>query len=721
MTNEIYLFKTKLTPERNALIDELDDYLDTCDSMSATVVYQKIDLDFAVKLEMSQDYLPNIGYNYAKIIQDNQSYYFFILDATWTSSKCVTLSLSIDSINTFNGRLIWNDKTHITRQHKDRFVKKEGMVSGSTYNLVRKIDKTSEGIQPVKLRDSFATIYDDRLNDASKWYLIYRSEKDPSTESQANPIQCFLTSNFDYYVRYSYIAEIPFPSTSKPIVISVEDLISSNATITLSNATSSTNVSLQKHFTSTNTFAVVLYVLNGAYRYAIINTQPSSSGIYISTVVEGTYTTLTSSGSFGFRYSTVSYTTEPDRWMRLLTNVEDTVTYIQRTDQPKINNINSVDRTDTRLIKIIELPYPPVRFTVETITTPSLKKTLNVPEGWSYNPGEKMFQLNNLGIRFENYFKEFSIPNTVAITKTTDMYHKDNNINYETKLKHSDFYNGKFVYDSNSKDINFEDIPSNGDLNNITARLTFLPTTTINSKFLFKVDTVPVMTEYGDYDQFIAVDRNNEIALYNDEYINYVKTGINYDRKAQGAQIATSVLGTIGTAAAAVGSIIAAAPTGGISLVAGISLASGAVASLTNTVNTIASSERNIRQKLEQASLQATAISGANDIDLLNEYCGNKMQYFTYGILDKTKKAVYNMLRLTGYTDDVYDVPDFNSRIWYNFVQCTPDFDNEDVIAKKFVDDYKARFAAGVTVYHRNGGEIDFEQEYENFETWIAE
>ena len=76
-----------------------------------------------------------------------------------------------------------------------------------------------------------------------------------------------------------------------------------------------------------------------------------------------------------------------------------------------------------------------------------------------------------------------------------------------------------------------------------------------------------------DYEDYLLVNRNNEETIFSNDYLNYIRTGYNYDKKIReqtisknnfDASIMTSVFGL---------SALAAIPTGGISLVATIAYA----------------------------------------------------------------------------------------------------------------------------------------------------
>ena len=87
------------------------------------------------------------------------------------------------------------------------------------------------------------------------------------------------------------------------------------------------------------------------------------------------------------------------------------------------------------------------------------------------------------------------------------------------------------------------------------------------------------MTNFGtfkqtiDYEDYLLVSRNNEETIFSNDYLNYIRTGYNYDKKVREQTIsknnldASIMTATFGLSAAA------ALPTGGISLVATIAYA----------------------------------------------------------------------------------------------------------------------------------------------------
>ena len=81
-----------------------------------------------------------------------------------------------------------------------------------------------------------------------------------------------------------------------------------------------------------------------------------------------------------------------------------------------IKSINNIDRTDSKLIKIIELPYPPFNF----------KNT--VPEGWELKNGELVYN-QLLDTELECDLRNSNLPNRIVVSKVDVLAFKNKDIN----------------------------------------------------------------------------------------------------------------------------------------------------------------------------------------------------------------------------------------------------------------------------------------------------
>lgn len=95
---------------------------------------------------------------------------------------------------------------------------------------------------------------------------------------------------------------------------------------------------------------------------------------------------------------------------------------------------------------------------------------------------------------------------------------------------------------------------------------------------------------------------------------------------------------------------------------------------------------------------------------------------------DKVRGMLNDLFYYYGYSCGYQGIPDFTSRLWFNYVQCEAIFDIEttETILPVYLDDLKSRLKEGVTCMHRNAvllaiwyKNYDFDQTKENYERWI--
>lgn len=405
-----------------------------------------------------------------------------------------------------------------------------------------------------------------------------------------------------------------------------------------------------------------------------------------------------------------------------------------------MKSIDEVDRTESRLVKIIQCPYCPVNFSNTT------SGYFIFPDNWSVSTsgplvGFLQYESSSNMPDFLNVYSNVVILSELSTTISSSQIgpRKPNNIEFESKLYHSDFYSDKLTYDSFYKEIKLENfVPSYSDLyNSSRLKIDFKITNTINSKLAFKI--YPGAGQYlyeEDFGDTLLVSRNNEMTILNSDYINYIKTGYNYDKKANalsieqakrsaGISTASTVLSTLGTIAA-----VALAPyTGGGSL-APIALGTTTAITGLNTFNqwkNVSDTQERINNsmqaKLAQLQAQSASTSGTDDVDLMNWYSENKLWNIKYNINELDTKKIYNLLRFTGYSHHTFDKPDINSRIWYNYIQCEPDIPKGLLVGYKdeWINSLKEKYRQGVIVYHHYDNTWNLDRDYENFERWIVE
>ena len=390
------------------------------------------------------------------------------------------------------------------------------------------------------------------------------------------------------------------------------------------------------------------------------------------------------------------------------------------------NDLSESDLADSKLVKILELPYCP-----SNITNSSGNYTLN--SNFTYDGINKTLKYNNLRQSFSSTLTSWTLGEyscSLSGTAASRVLWSRSQTR-EPKLYHSDFYVYKLVYDGACKQIKLEDIVPTSTLPEI--EVTFKPTNTIGSSLAFIYDfTGATYSAEEDYPVLIS-SRDNSLPIYNNDYINYMRytyaadrNNIDATQKAKeisiGVRAASTAVSTAG--GAAIG--FATGHVAGAVIGAVVGAATGIISTINASVQAdtnIENANRSLSAKMSALQNQPVTASGAvGAVDIMKGYSDNKLHRMIYQPNDDLKKALFDKFYYCGYAHPVQDVPDFGSRFWFNFVQCNPVFTDEGESAyTKYLDDFKERFKIGVTVYHYHPIVLldgyDWDQRYENWET----
>ena len=709
MTSKLTFYQCEITPEKNCVVDDLVGYLS---SLTPLVVnnfqYIKLDLDLYIKVNSSQVNVPKFNYNYVAVKNEdvNKVYYYFIIGSPqWISQNTIQLQLSLDTLNTFQNDLIWTNKTNITRQHKDRFNTTYATTSqGKVFN--RKIDGYDEGFAPVKYYASGTSI---RSSSADyDFYLIYRNKENLNASSSV-PIECYLCASEEINLNIS-VNNTGIQFNNYNVGDSLYAFEKDNAPFT-------------------TTINGVSYTIGGSSQYKGIAFVKRSNGNYAYILKEDSHVPITNIGNTALTDVTSTVKVRVCRNFEPELDSNSQYTYYSVLGQVEARNystitigqtsatllsIDSVDRTDSRIVKIIKMPYAP--FTVEFVNG-----KMKIPAGWTYSGGYLL--LNDLNTEFLNVIAgndDFSSYVSLTVVPGDIGKNKANDIKYESKLYNSNFFSLKYIYDNFEKEFLLERYTARTIYPGV--RIDFKQSNNISSNSIFKF--IPMNGNYKEptlYGEFLNVNRQNEVALYNSDYLTYIRNGYNYDKKAKAQQFGAGVAGVALGALGAAASVFL--PAAGVVGAAGaISLGTSTLSSIVSIINTSISNEVAIQQKLENAKKSAASVSNTEDLNLLSYYNGNRLIKYTEDINENIKKSLYDLFRLTGYACNDYAVPAVNSRLYYNFLQCKADFEDTNwTYGKAFLDDIKAKYEIGVTYFHKVDGTYDWPQDKENFEIWMIE
>lgn len=593
----------------------------------------------------------------------------------------------------------------------------------------RKIDLLSEGINAPLYKSELGNLIDN--NDDITWYLLYRNtqQPDPTEYFNDSPVECFLIPE----IQKSIVADsgkniIPSDLTDGKWYL-LHASYNPNASFIISGATLTPHrsnvirVIFGKKYIRVSDDYLVLHVTGGSIAYQFYNYQAT---IQPNGGIKQSYTIMTSGTTNNIRFDSSSskvylYESSTDPYALIHGNqyveYNKHLSFADGTSY-MLNSVGSVDRTDSRNIKLLALPYCPAE------TRLDVNGRLHFDNNFSYDSGTGWMKANNIATKFSNILSH-DLPNPfedLFFNQFIPDVNAERNDVYESKLYHSDYYRYKFIYDSFSRLYELEkyDFANyfTGSYKDLPVdNITFIMTRTINSKFMFQFDTTYMKISTEDYDGICCISRNNEEPLYNSAYINYIKAGYNYDKKTLQRNMVASQAGLgISLTSAVVGilaSVAAENPAPAIIGVigAGLSLAS----QVTTMAKTTAQSEQAIQQKLDETSREAVSVAGSDDIDLLTAYSGNRAKLSRYEISERMKKALSDMFYYCGYRIETQGIPDKSSRYWFNFVQCELVINETSNLPDDILEDIRERFKTGVTYFHYHGT-YDFKQEKENWE-----
>lgn len=763
-----------ITPEKNFKVDDIDTYLGQLTSLyfnDAQYIKHSLNLTIKVQLEsislevkvdnpilMTTKYMEN--YNYCVIKNDyflddginpfgrGNNVYYFIIDKKWVSNETIELTLKMDTLNTLKSYVNIDDKSFIIRQHKNRWKK-----SSDPTLFLPVIDMYSENIKPVLFKTDESDLYQEENNEyvQGSWYLIYRSH----TSDKDAPIDILLCGDSEISVdvssaggfsgNFNYSNDRDAGYDPGYVIYGNENNV--GATFTFQHWISRKEY-VMRTLTITATNQCIVWLHKRIY-FGTINTSgftPTSYFIYTS-IANKSFTEAELTGVRQMRQDLPNSVLITNASINNLTTTMVENMHINSKianyvgERGTIQPISFVDRTDPLLLKIIKLPYRPLYldFDANGVLT-------RIPNGWAYE---------GTLADFPHMLKYVSDNTTNALSHELFLYGENSNYEspyeileyetqsdrghliarnskYETKLLHSDFFLQKFVYDSFDFPFRAEFMETDGGAQTLSA--IFSVSLTMSSKFMFQFPLTTfnsgLKLDTQDYSGMLYIVRNNELPIYNSAYLNYIRTGYNYDIKTRNRQLRSSIIGGTLSIAGAIGSFATAGITGGLSIPVGVSLLTTATGSFYNAISQTAQHDQNIAERLRNAEMQGLSVAGSDDVDLMSIYTNdNKAKLVKYEVSEKMKKALFDLFYYCGYVAGYQGTPDETSRKVFNFVQADIIFQTLNRnIPQPLLEDYKEKYHNGITILHyytligENNLAVrgwDFEQQYENWETTL--
>lgn len=535
---KLRLYQVDFEPSDNFYIEDIESYLNTLPTSAKryewnNLNYLKLGMNLTIKLPLNQVYQIENSCNYAIIEQDNNTYYYFVVDAKWIAKRTVQLVLTLDTVQTFFTKLKWSDKTQIIRETQDRLVK-----LNSNYYL-RKIDKYNEGFNPAKVRE--VNKIQIRSAIGEKWYLVYMSNPATTQDNTSNPMFMGLLADTSVKIANAGTGteDVEIPFDDNYIYFITTSGLGDGGYMRVGDKTS------QLNHTYNNTISRVVAVR-----------KESSTSLDIKTMfyTGDTYPYSFSSGNWVSSPSTGDLTKAIIHNARVIHKVPDTdynrgITNLDKIDALPAIEVNAgtypalktvayenFDNSNSRLSKIIELPYAPITITKNTDGTYSFY-------GCTFNYGYNIMQVNISNL--SAFIKEDKrIQDLLYITINNPTATDEPKLGLESKLYSSEFYDYAYYYDTEKQPIRLEDIST--DKLDCSINISYNTTATMNSdkQFYFNVNN-GTYNEMQPYEMYLNCARNTEKMILNDSYAEYIKNGYNYDLWNQKRQEKIATINTV--------------------------------------------------------------------------------------------------------------------------------------------------------------------------------
>ena len=562
---KLRLYQVDFEPSDNFYIEDIESYLRTLPANAKryewnNLNYIKLGMNITIKLPLDQVHQIENTCNYAIIEQDNNTYYYFVVDAKWIAKKTIQLILTLDTVQTFFTKLKWSDKTQITRETQDRLVK-----LNNNYYL-RKIDKYNEGFSPARVNKVDQAQIKSAIGD--KWYLVYMSNPATTQDNTSNPMFMGLLSNISLKIANAGTGteDVEIPFSEGYIYFITTSGLGEGGYMRVGDKTSQLNhiynntisrvVAIRKE-SSTSLEIKTMFYTGDAYPYSF------SSGNWVSSPSTGD---LTKAIIHNARVIHKVPDTDYNRGITSLDKIDALPAVVVNAGsypELKTTAYENFDNSNSRLSKIIELPYAPVTVTKNTDDTYNFY-------GCTFNYGYNIMQVNISNL--SAFIKEDKrIQDLLYVTINNPTATDKPNIDFESKLYSSEFYDYGYYYDTEKLPVRLEDIRTN--MLNCSINISYNTTTTMNSdkQFYFNVNN-GTYNEMQPYEMYLNCARSTEKMIFNDDYAEYIKNGYNYDLWSQKRQE------QIATANAVISGIQA-----------GVSIALGGASAVSDFANSISS------------------------------------------------------------------------------------------------------------------------------------
>lgn len=786
----------KLVPEANFVIDNIDDFIsrnfDWAYGWAESQAFPRFpELETEIKLDVEPS--PNAGlvnatgnmpgyayltveYNEAyqptpEAPESNSSriYYYFVVGVSRLSPSSVSLTIRMDTLNTFkpglSGGISFEKETLVAREHRDRFAAGLGDTPGKWNGKTwRVIDDTDEGFTaPLFLAER--TKLDEPLDYLrQKCYLVYRASNELTPDNLENPLKCYLAYEKGIpgtpaktpsstsvtmgganvtNARTYFIPRWANPSLTRITFSCYNDGDEEKVSVDLDRdmyaSCDGITISAGGYGGGNDNYSID-YVVIASYPVAILKTQRQQHILVAQSVPQpqpyvfemddcnyylGAYAGFVTDDGFPAWVASKRW---PDDYR--LGNGSGGVLFA---------SMAQVNRYDSRNVKIVALPYSPVEWV-------NKGGYYEPPAGYDFDAANGLLSPGNLDGPFKRkVIPSFEIKEAVysryptSASAANALLPRDDGL--ESKRYNSSFYSLKFAYDSFSLPLMLEKCSFSG--STITTPGVYVPiyyrqSSCISSKLAFSLVSDPSSFEGQlvlsamslsvfyrpsfDWPVSMVCARNNELPIFTSGYLDYIRTGYNYDLKEKDLAWASGWLST-GTglvASAARAGITAKWGTKEGAIARGSSSLFTAIDSIGQTIIDGIQRDNALQKTLQAKAMGAVGVSGSDDLDLFEWTTGNKLWAIRSEPTAMTLKYILDYFHYFGYATNARKVPEIHTRANFNYLKCEPRFTEEQALGTDIASDLRERFIAGVTYLWENSGSWDFEGEHANLELWAV-
>lgn len=611
------------------------------------------------------------------------------------------------------------------------------------FDLVRKVHILNENINPILYGKEIGYVHDLKFPNKN-WYLIYRNQNE-ITSSVNNPIDILICTDEELKVKSTSDSSTWKWTTSD--LPAGEKRYFANSGENYNSLFSTVDKKFYPLFSLADKNGVIYSTNKFLDEYK--NIYPDKlAGEYISILVEiynngnnqiivNYYWVFSQANAYHsnkFLSLSASEIQFQNANQTYVTNIELNVDYGNRLDTAfrrnsyfnvsftnevsgTISSIGLVNRTDPQIAKIIQLPYCPLNIQINENGEFELPNNFQVKNITQDETSINLINMINSTSSLLNSFEtNIESVNNNLILENVSLDEQNKNIDYESKLYNSEFYQFKLIYDSFEFTYQLELMNY---VNIDKLNLTFATTNSMNSRFLFIFNDLEIKDDLFTqaYPNLLYIARNNELTLYNNEYLNYLRTGYNYDVKQKSINanenwinFASSLL------------------MGGVSAFANVAdptalaiYGTSAFKNLTGAISTQMRLENEMQRKITSSKMATTSVTASDAIDLMTIYTTNKLKAMEWTPSKTIKKMIFDLFYYYGYVQNSFKIPEIDTRIWFNFVQGEIEFDNNTNLNEQIKNMIKTKFKEGITFFHKYNNKWNLEQTLENWERSLIE